>query len=120
MGELSDHELKPILVKGSQCSYRTPFLGKCYFEQKEGAPHEVDVPLCSTCAAHTGISRLRGLHNSASIPPSLGDHRLPDYKLHSTQLFTSQSGELQSVARNESKRKDQEAYPQHAHHSIFC
>lgn len=71
MSELCDHELKPILVKGSKGSYRTPFLGKCYFEQKEGAPHEVYVTLCSSCAVHTGVSCLQGLRSSESLPPSL-------------------------------------------------
>lgn len=86
LGELSDHELKPTVRVLTAL-----LLGKCCFEQKGGAPHELYVTLYSVCAVHTRVSCLRGLHSSESIPPSLGDHRLPDYKLHSTQLFSYQS-----------------------------
>jgi len=60
LGELSDHELKPILVKVSKGSYRTPFLDKCYFEQKEGAPHEVYVPYILFVLYTLGSHAFRG------------------------------------------------------------
>lgn len=68
MGDLSDHELKPvILVKGARALITPPFKSRCYFEQKEPAPDEVCIPR-PVCALHTG------LHSPESLPPPLGDH----------------------------------------------
>lgn len=79
--------------------------------------------LCFVCAVHNGVSCLRGLHSSETIPPSLGeiDHkvfqttnRIPhSYSLTKAMRITKSCQKLEQTEGSGS-------LPQHTCHRVFC